>query len=372
MRIAINTRFLLKDKLEGIGWFTYEVVKRLVRRHPEHDFFFLFDRPYHDDFIFSDNVTPLIVSPPARHPVLFYTWFEWSVPKVLKQHKVDFFISTDNFCSLRTKVPTILVVHDIAFKHFPSQVRSRDLRYYNYFMPKYLKRAEQILTVSQYTKEDMVKTFQVAPEKITVACNGVRSAFQPISSEKQAKVRLTYANGQPYFFYIGSVNPRKNVARLIQAFDQFKSQTTSQMKLLIAGRMGWRTSAVTEAYKHSKYKADITFLGYVADEQLPLLMGSAFALTYVSLFEGFGVPLLEAMHAEVPIITSNVSSMPEVVGEAALLVDPDSVNEISVAMQQIYEDAQLRSKLVEKGKSQRNQFSWDAATDALEHCIEMI
>lgn len=369
MRIAINTRFLLKGKLEGIGWFTYEVVKRLVERHPEHEFIFLFDRPFDDSFIFGRHVVPVVLPPQARHPILFYTWFEWSVPYALKKHNVDLFISPDNFCSIKTPIPTLLVVHDIAFKHFPNQVRNRDLKYYNSYIPKYLKRADRILTVSEYTKQDIVRTFDINPAKIQIACNGVRTAFQPIPLVEQEKLRAKYTNGQPYFFYIGSVNPRKNVARLIQAFGQFKQQTGSSMKLLLAGKMGWKTSAVKSAYESAQYQADIIFLGYVDDELLLSLMGSAFALTYVSLFEGFGVPLLEAMHTEIPIITSDVSSMPEVVGEAGLLIDPQSINSISNAMIKLYNDPELCLNLVEKGRLQRQAFSWEKAVDVLENCI---
>jgi glycosyltransferase involved in cell wall biosynthesis len=136
MRIAINTRFLLTGKLEGIGWFTYEICKRLVQQHPEHEFVFFFDRPFDPEFIFGKNVTPVVLFPPARHPFLFFAWFEVAVTRALNRHKIDVFFSPDGFMSLTTKVPTLLTIHDLAYAHFPEQIRFMDRKYYQYFMPQ--------------------------------------------------------------------------------------------------------------------------------------------------------------------------------------------------------------------------------------------
>ncbi|MEM9847695.1 MAG: glycosyltransferase family 1 protein [Bacteroidota bacterium] len=372
MRIAINTRFLLKDKLEGVGWFTYEIAKRLVKNHPQDTFFFLFDRPYEADFVFAANVHPLVLSPPARHPVLFYIWFEYAVARALKRHKIDLFLSPDNFCSLRTKVPTVLVVHDLAYAHFPDQLRKRDLWYYRYFMPKFIQQAAQIVTVSNYTKSDILERHPIATSKISVACNGCRPSFKPVSLAVRESIRAEYSEGKEYFFYVGAVHPRKNVHRLIAAFDQFKQQTKSDTQLLIAGRFSWQTGAVKTAYDLAKYQAAIHFLGYVSDDLLPQLMGSALAITYISTFEGFGVPLLEAMHCEVPIITANVSSMPEVAGEAALLVDPFQVDAIAAAMCTLQADKQIRENLVARAKSQRKLFSWESAAQVVYEACEKV
>jgi len=370
MRIAVNTRFLIQDKLEGIGWFTHEVLRRLVTQHPEHEFIFFFDRPYSPEFIFSENVTPVVLFPPARHPVLFVWWFEWSVARALKKYRADVFLSPDNFCALRTDVPTVLVVHDLAFVHYPEQVRQRDLWYYRFFMPRFLRKAAQVVTVSLFTKKDIIRQYQIPDEKISVACNGCREVFQPVTKTVRQAVRAQYSEGQAYFFYIGAVHPRKNVHRLIQAFSIFKKQTSSPFKLLIAGRFSWQTGKVRTAYEQSDFQNDIHFLGYVPDEELPKLLGAAFALTYVSLFEGFGVPLLEAMHCEVPIVSSNISSLPEVAGEAALLVDPKNPDAIATAMQQLYDNETLRQELIAKGRERRERFSWQQATNVIWTAID--
>ena len=370
MTIAINTRFLLDQRLEGIGWFTYETVKRLVAKHPNYKFIFFFDRSVHPRFVFADNVTPIVLFPPARHPVLFYAWFEWSVRRALKQYQVDLFISPDGFLSLYTDVPTLLVIHDLAYLHFPNQVKYIEQQYYRYFMPRFVQKAARIATVSQYSKQDIHQQYAIPLANIDVVYNGARASFVPLAIEEQQRTKATYAAGQDYFFYIGAVHPRKNVHRLIAAFDQFKTATNAPMKLLIGGRFAWQTGVVKEVYDQAVHQQDIEFLGYVADEVVPQLMGSAFAFTYISLFEGFGIPLLEAMCCEVPVITANVSSMPEVIGNAGLKVNPLSVEAMVQAMVALYEQPALRKALVRTAREHRLQFSWDLTAERLEGSIE--
>lgn len=372
MTIAINTRFLLDQRLEGIGWFTYETLRRLVEWHPTYQFIFFFDRPYHPRFIFGKNVTPVVLFPPARHPFLFYAWFEWSIYRALKKYKVDLFISTDGFLSLRTQVPTLLVIHDIAHVHFPNQVKYLEQRYYNYFMPKFAEKAARIATVSAYSKADIHREYQIPKEKIDIVYNGANAAFQPIDPQQQAAIKRKYADGQDYFFYIGAVHPRKNVHRLITAFDQFKARTQSPMKLLIGGRWAWQTGMVQSAYEKAACQEDIRFLGYVSEAEAPLLMGSAFAFTYISNFEGFGIPLLEALYCEVPVITSEVSSMPEVVGNAGILVNPTDIPSIVQAMIALFSNQELRADLVAKTRLQRQKFNWELTTKRLETSIQSI
>ncbi len=370
MKIAVNTRFLLPGRLEGIGWFTHEVTRRLAAAHPDCEFIFLFDRPFDRQFIYSENVRPVVVPPQARYAWLWYAWFEISLPWVFSRLKPDVFLSPDGYCSLRAKIPTVMVTHDLAHLHYPEQIPRWARRYYDRNIPRFCNRADRILAVSQFVKEDIVRQYGVAPDKIAVAGNGCKPAFQPLSEPEKQDVREHYSGGQPYFFYIGAIHPRKNIPRLIQAFDLFKHRTGSAVKLLIAGRLAWQTGEIKSAADAAAFREDIRFLGYVDDKTLPRLMGAALALTYVSLFEGFGVPILEAMHCEAPVITSNTSSMPEVAGPAALLVDPHSTPAISAAMEQVFTKPELTRQLVEAGKVQRQLFSWDATAQAVWREIE--
>jgi glycosyltransferase involved in cell wall biosynthesis len=365
MRIAVNTRLLLKGKLEGMGWFTHEVLNRMVAAHPQDEFFFLFDRPYDPGFVFGKNVTPVVVSPPARHPFLFYLWFEWRLPAVLERLKADVFLSPDNFLSLRSKLPTVLVTHDLAPFHFPKQITPIQRWYYHRFIPKFNRRAEEVVTVSNFTKQDIVKQFGIAEDKITVACNGCRDIFRPLEDSERQAVRETFADGKPYFLYVGAVHPRKNVHGLIRAFDIFKRNTGADAGLLIGGRFAWKAGEVQQAYEASPFKKDIRFLGYLGDDKLPAVTGAAFAATYVSFFEGFGIPLLEAMRCGVPVITSNITSMPEVAGNAGLLVDPYRPEDIARGMQQLWEDPHLYREKAAAGIEQEKQFTWEGAAEVV-------
>jgi glycosyltransferase involved in cell wall biosynthesis len=359
MRIAVNTRVLIKDKLEGVGWYIYEIVSRLVRTHPEHTFILIFDRPYHPDFVFGPNVIPVVTRPPARHPVLFAIWFECRLPHILKKYKADVFYSPDGFLSLRSRLPTLLTVHDLAFKHFPGQNTFIQRSYYQFFMPRFLLHARHIIAVSESTRLDILDS-GIAPDKVTVAFNGANERFKPVELSSCQMLRDTFTEGQPYFLYVGAIHPRKNMIRLIRAFTQFKQDTTLPHKLVLLGRMAWMSDDVKKAMANSPAAADIIHVGYQA-ESLPTFYSAATALVYVSLFEGFGIPILEAMCCDTAVITSNISSMPEVAGSAALLVDPYSESQISHAMQQIAQDPALRISLIDAGKKQRQMFSWDHA-----------
>lgn len=370
MKIAINTRFLLPRQLEGIGWFTHETAKRWVQHHPEHEFVFIFDRPYDPAFIFGDNVKPVVIFPPARHPLLFYWWYQWSLPRVLKRERVDAFVSPDGFLSLRTKVPTLMVLHDIAWKHFDNHVHYTALKYYEHYVPKFVAHANRIATVSQYSKQDMVEQFGVSPHKVDVVYNGSHERYQPLDATSIQAIREQYSQGQPYFLYVGSIHPRKNVERLLQAFDQFKTQTQSPLKMLVVGRAMGKGSPLHELLPTLKHREDIIFLGYLETDILPQVVAAAYALTYVSLFEGFGIPLLEALYCDVPSITADRTSMPEVVGDAGLLANPEDIQDIANQMTRLWQEAGLRQKLIEKGRVQRQRFSWDQTANSLWQSLE--
>lgn len=365
MRIGINARFLLANKLEGIGRYSYEIIKRMVEKHPEDEFIFFFDRPYAQEFIFAKNVTPVVVFPPARHPFLWYLWFEISLPNALKKYNIDVFFSPDAYLSLRSDVPTLLTIHDIAFVHFPDLISGLVSKYYHYYTPKFLAKARKIAAVSDFTKQDLIQNYQIEAHKIEVVYNGCQNIYHPLNIDNQRNIREKYSNGCDYFFFVGAVHPRKNVHRLIAAFNQFKQKCQSDMKLLIAGRFAWQTGEVKSAFDNSAFQKDIIFLGFVSEEELPQLMASAFALTYISQFEGFGIPLLEAMHCEIPIVTSTVSSLPEVVGEAGLCVNPNDIEAIAEAMTRLFQNAELRLSLVEKAKQQRQRFDWDKSAERI-------
>ena len=217
MKIAVNTRLLLKNKLEGIGWFTFETLKRIVTTHPEHDFYFLFDRPFDTSFVFSENVHPLVVWPPTRHPLLQYWWFEYALPKVLRKIQPDLFFSPDAYNSLRLPYKNIMVIHDLNFEHHPDFIPWADRLYYRYFSPLFAKKADKILTVSQFSKKDIHQQYGIPSDKIDVVYNGANLYYRPLSEKEKQHIRQKIGDGHPYFIFIGAFNPRKNICRLFQA-----------------------------------------------------------------------------------------------------------------------------------------------------------
>jgi glycosyltransferase involved in cell wall biosynthesis len=370
MRIAVNTRLLLKGRLEGIGWFAYHTLKRIAASHPQHQFLFLFDRPFDDEFVFGANVTPRVIAPPSRHPVLWYMWFEWSVPRALKQWNADVFLSPDGYGSLRTAVPTCLVVHDLAFEHYPEHLRASHRWYLRHYTRLFCEKASRIVTVSEYSKKDIAERYHIPPEKIAVACNGAHEAYHQLTPDEREAAKEEYAGGAEYFVFVGALHPRKNVEALLRAFIRFKKRQRSNMKLVIVGRMAWKYEALEGMKEKMPFKEDVTWLGYRGAEELARIIGGAYALVYASLFEGFGIPILEALTAGVPAVVSNTSSMPEVAGDAGLLCDPTSKESIAEAMQKIYKDEALRARLVAAAPAQAARFSWERAADVLWESVE--
>lgn len=337
----------------------------MTAQHPEDEFIFLFDRPFDAQFVYGKNVTSVVLPPRARFAPQFYFWFEWAVPQALKKYSADVFFSPDAMCSLSAKTPTVMTCHDLVPLHFPKQIPLIHRHYLLHFLPKHLRRADRVLTVSDYVRQDIFKTCGIQLEKITTVHNGCRERFFSLGETEKQEVRQKFAEGKPYFFYAGAIHPRKNIPRLIRAFDLFKNKTAAPAKLLLAGRFAWETGEVKTAFEQASSRADIQFLGYVGDETLPKLMASALALTYVSMSEGFGLPLLEAMHAEIPVLAADATALPEVAGDAALLVDPFSEIAIAEGLEKLWRDEILRKKLVGKGRVQREKFSWHAAAEQI-------
>ncbi|HPV57565.1 MAG TPA: glycosyltransferase family 1 protein, partial [Tenuifilaceae bacterium] len=353
------TRLLLKGKLEGIGWFTYENFERITKQHPEHQFFFLFDRPYSDDFIFASNVTPIILKPQSRHPILWYIWFEWAVEKFLKKHKIDIFVSPDGYLSLKTDIPQLAVIHDINFYHNPKGLPLITSWYFNKYFPKFAYKAKRIVTVSEYSKTDIVNCYKIDEKKIDVVYNGANIAFSPISEDEATETRVKISGGTPYFVFVGAFNPRKNVDGLIKAYSIFREKTNSNIKLVLVGEPMFKTKAIQNAFNHCPFKDDIIFTGRREINELRSIIGASFAMVYPSFFEGFGIPVLEAIKCEVPLAVSNTTSIPEVAGNAAIYFDPSNIDSIADSMVYLWSNESLRNELIKNAKMQGEQFNWD-------------
>lgn len=365
MRIALTAIFLQPNQLEGYGHYAHEVCSRLVKQHPEHEFIFLFDRAYDQQFVAAPNCTPLLVSPKARHPLAFKYWYDIAAPLALRFKKVDVWIQPFGFASLTTSIPQVLLVHDLAFLHYPQFIPWYHRRYYHWFTPRFLRKAKTVVTVSDYSQQDLIDTYQLPAEKIHVVKGAARSGFGPISWQEKEQVKDGYADGREYFLFTGGIHPRKNLLNLLKAFSLFKKWQHSNMKLLVAGRLAWQYDDVLTKLKTYKYRNDVVMLNYLPEEQLAKITAAAYAMVYPSYFEGFGLPITEAMQSEVPVITSNTSSMPETGGDAALYADPSDPDAIAKQMLHLYRDESLRGRLIIAGKEQAARFSWDTAASEL-------
>jgi len=372
MRIAVNTRLLLHDKLDGIGWFSYETLKRITTQHPEHEFIFIFDRKPSDEFIFADNVRAEVAYPQSRHPVLWYLFFEFGIPVVLKKTKPDLFFSPDGWLSLRTRVKSVNVIHDLNFESYPEFLPPVVRKYYHYFFPRFAAKAARIATVSEFTKKDIVEKYGIEKDRIDVVYNGANENYVPLGEEIIQKTRDNYTDGKPYFVFVGTIHPRKNMTNQFKAFDSFREKTSEDVKLLVVGEKKWWTDDIRSAFENMKHKDQVYFAGRKSTDELHKIIASALAMTYVSFFEGFGIPIVESFYCGTPVITSNVSSMPEVAGDAALLADPFSVDSIADAMLKMASDKALRKQLILAGNERKKLYSWQQSADRLWNCIEKV
>lgn len=366
MRIAVNAIFLQNEHLEGFGHYVNEVFSRLVVQHPEHEFIFVFDRPFPNKFIYAENVIPVIVSPPARHALSFKYWYDIKAPLALRSLKPEIWIQPYGFCSLSTKIPQVMIVHDLAFLHYPKFLPWHHRWYYRRYTKKFLAKAESIVTVSAYTKSDIMQRYpMIKAGKIDVIPGAARSAFQPLSWHEKEQVKDGFADGREYFLFLGGIHPRKNLLNLLKAFSLFKKWQHSNMKLLVAGRLAWQYDDVLEKLKTYKYRNDVVMLDYLPDDELAKITATAYAVVYPSFFEGFGLPIIEAMQSGVPVITSNTSAMPETAGDAALYADPADPDAIAKHMLNLYKDETLRSQLIEAGKIQAAKYNWNLSAGLL-------
>lgn len=357
MNIGINTRFIIPNKMEGIGKFTLEICKRLPLLMPHHHFYFIFDRPPPAHYFSFPNVILLHTPPQARHPLLWFLWFEFALPRIFKKYKIDLFFSPDGFTSFRSKIPSIPVIHDLAYLHFPDHLPFLVRNYYRIFTPKFIHKAQHLLTVSEFVKNDILQQFKIPAHKISVTQNA--ASFPPLKSL-----------GKPtHFLYLGAIHPRKNIARLIQAFDLFKKNTHSPIQLVIIGKPAWKTKEIFETLSLSPYQKDILLTGYLPDEEIQKYFSSALAFIYISLFEGFGIPVLDAMQSGVPVITSNTTSLKEISGNAAYFVHPENIEEIAEAMTNLEASPSLRNNLIQKGFLQAEKYSWDNAAKIVQNAI---
>lgn len=348
MTIGIDASRALKQRT-GTEWYNAEIIKHLAALDHEHAYRLYASRePYGDMLNLGDHVTWRVMPFPRG-----WTLIRLSLEMIA--YAPDVLFIPAHTLPLYPGKRSVVMIHDLGYDHYPELYKWTDIVYHRFDVrfAKYF--ATHILTPSEFTRQDLHARYGIPLKKITAIHHG----FDP-SSYRPAKAGEKSPVEEPYFFYIGRLERKKNITRMLEAFGQFKRETGLPHKFILAGRPAHGYEAIEAAHEAlGPIKKDVIFLGYTDQEKATNYLRHCQAMVFASLFEGFGMPVLEAFASGVPVITSTVTSLPEVAGEAALLVNPRNVSEISDAMGKIAQDETLRRELIAKGSEQYKKFSWD-------------
>ena len=351
-----------------MGYFSHEILQRLVRNHPEVEWLFIFDRSHHSDFIYGSNVKAVNIGPPSRHAILWWIWFQISIPFILRKHQVDLLLSPDGYIPTYGNTPALPVIHDINFEHQNHNLDPVSGAYMRYFFPRFAKRGRRVATVSNFSREDISKTYSIDKGKIDLVYNGVSAKFKTLTDSAKVAQKRKWSAGSNYLLFIGSLNPRKNIAGMLAAYELYRKQGGSA-KFILAGSNMLGAQEIANCHAKNSYQKDILFTGRLDEEEITALLGAAQALCFVSHFEGFGIPILEAFKSDCPVITANNTAMPEVAGAAAWLCDSEDAEDIAKAM--LASDREdLRRDLILKGREQVKKFNWDKSAEMMWSSIQ--
>jgi len=341
MKIGIDMQSTVASKT-GIGHYTSQLVKKLISIDRTNSYNFLRCNRF-----WSERVPRRLI------------WENIEIPRQAKQIKLDL-LHVPGFASpYSCPCPIIVTVHDLIGMIFPKNLGLFSRFYWSKWLPFVVKRADVILASSENTKKDIQRLLGVNPENIKVVYLGVGKHFIPKKEKEISQVKNKYGISNDYVLHVGAVEPRKNIERLIVAFKKAKAKVGKDIKLVIAGKKEWAYEKVLSTIKKEALQNDVIFSGYIEDADLPAIYSGASVLAFPSLYEGFGLPLVEAMACGTPIVASNISSVPEIAKEAAILVDPYNEEDLSEALVSVLSDQKLKDSLTQKGHKRVSEFSWD-------------
>lgn len=289
-------------------------------------------------------------------PRKLWTLFGLSLEFLLKRSKVDVFFSPTHYLPLFCPKNSVISILDLSYIHFPELFKNSDLKQLSIWTRFSFKKAKKVFTISRASKDDIIKEYGVSQNKVVVTYPGIKEELMiKDKGLNMADLKKKYGINGDYVLFVGTLQPRKNIARLIEAFSKLKSD----IGLIIVGKKGWLYEQILEAPKKFNVQNKVRFLDSVPDEDLPAFYKNAVCFVLPSLYEGFGLPVLEAMKYGCPVIASNVSSLPEAGGEAALYVDPLDTEDIKKKLELMINSEELREKLIKKGYEQIKKFSWE-------------
>jgi glycosyltransferase involved in cell wall biosynthesis len=369
MHVAINAHLLNNElgyRQSGISRYIEKLVPALIRAGgsdvSKWTVFAAPGVPLPSGIPRSANVRLVNSILPTHRPIARIFWEQCIAPFSIVRHRPDILLCPLNVVPLAAACPTVVTVHDLAFMRLKTH-RSSRRSYLSYMTRVSVKRSAHIIAVSDFTRNEVIEVLDTPAQRITAIPNGVdRSMVAPDKAslaQWRAKNNLT----EEFILFVGTLEPRKNLIGLIEAYA--KVRQTRQVPLVVVGAPGWCFTPIYDAVRRLKLEEHVRFEGFVADHDLPFYYAAAAAFVYPSLYEGFGLPPLESMAIGTPVVTSNVASLPEVVGDAALLVPPHSTDALAAAMVRILCDEPLRARLRSAGITQANAFSWETCADAV-------
>lgn len=373
MLIGIDANEANTDRKVGISEYAFELLKQFVQFNVSNLKFqiYLKDLP-RDDF-------PRPSSNWEYHrvgPNKFWTQIGLPLHLFLKRDKPDVFFSPGHYAPRFSPVPTVISIMDLAFFHFPEYFTKKDLAQLKSWTDYSVRKAKAIITISESSKNDILKEYGVTANKIHVVYPGIKDAATLIPHiYPMQELQTKYGISKEFILFVGTLQPRKNISRLIEAFSELikqKKYHDSSLQLVIVGKKGWQYEPILGSPKKFGIEDKVKFLDFVPDEELAMLYKNALCFAFPSLYEGFGLPILEAMKLGCPVITSNISSMPEAGGDAALYVNPRDVEDITKKLDKVVSSSDLRREMVEKGKKQAQKFSWEKAAKETLNVLEQV
>ncbi len=281
-----------------------------------------------------------------------FLWTIFVLTPAIRKQKFDIFFSPTHYAPLFARCPQVISILDLSYKHFPELFKKKDLLQLNLWGRHSVGRAVKIITISNSAKNDIIREYGIPEAKVEVVYLGVKEVSESKMSKKE--ILAKHEVKEPFILFVGTLQPRKNIVRLVEAFSRMKSN----LQLVIIGRRGWQYEETLNAPSRFGVSDSVLFLENVTDEELPAFYESARIFVLPSLYEGFGLPILEAMKYGCPVLTSNVSSLPEAGGDAAIYFDPESVSDITEKMEKVLSDEKLRAEIIKKGYEQVKKFSW--------------
>lgn len=366
MNIAIDIREALKSKRAGKGWYTFEMVQNLLKFHPEDRFILYTDQPYPEWEHFPNAVQKFFPPSPLR--------WHFTVLEDLKRERPDIYFAPSSYIipSLAPKwLNVVATVHDLVAWLFATRHNMKATIIERITLPLAIKKITKFVAVSENTKRDLHKFFQTPSWKTEVIPCGVGEHFKVFDDERRENFRGEKGLPEKFILAVGTLEPRKNFVTLIRAFAEV-AKKFPDYTLVIVGGKGWYFEKIFSTVRDLGMEDRILFTGYVEDRELPGYYNTATCFVFPSLYEGFGIPLVEAMKSGCPVITSNISSMPEVVDHAAILVNPTSPQELAHAMESLIGSPEKRAELREKGLHQSQKFSWRSSSERLYELFQAV